>query len=258
MRAACSTACPAALGRSRPASSPAGGAERTAPAALQNQQPVVRQRQNAAPPVTLPIGDGDRRQGQQPRHPQGRQRLRGAQPHDGGWPGALASSRAVCCAARRTGPGVLCPGSLLNFTKGNLARSAASPLQAIMGPSGCGKTTLLDTLAGRLAHTARHTGGPASRSAAYRPKQGGARVEGVPRALAGNSGRFVCAQACCRATSPPAGDIRVNGHKSDLSYGKSAYVTQARVCRCLPASRPCLPASTAAPTRVLLRPCQLR
>lgn len=52
-------------------------------------------------------------------------------------------------------------------------------MMAIMGPSGCGKTTLLDTLAGRLAHTARHTG-----------------------------------------------DIRVNGHKSQLSYGRSAYVTQ--------------------------------
>lgn len=52
-------------------------------------------------------------------------------------------------------------------------------MMAIMGPSGCGKTTLLDTLAGRLANSAQHTG-----------------------------------------------DIRVNGNKSDLSYGRSAYVTQ--------------------------------
>ena len=48
-----------------------------------------------------------------------------------------------------------------------------------MGPSGCGKTTLLDTLAGRLASSAQHTG-----------------------------------------------DIRVNGHRSKLTYGRSAYVTQ--------------------------------
>ena len=50
---------------------------------------------------------------------------------------------------------------------------------AIMGPSGCGKTTLLDTLAGRLASSAAHTG-----------------------------------------------DISVNGHKTALSFGKAAYVTQ--------------------------------
>ncbi|PSC72150.1 ABC transporter G family member 11-like [Micractinium conductrix] len=52
-------------------------------------------------------------------------------------------------------------------------------MMAIMGPSGCGKTTLLDTLAGRLASSAQHTG-----------------------------------------------DIRVNGHRSKLTYGRSAYVTQ--------------------------------
>ena len=53
---------------------------------------------------------------------------------------------------------------------------------AIMGPSGCGKSTLLDTLAGRLASSAKWEG-----------------------------------------------EIRVNGHKSKLSYGRAAYVTQDEV-----------------------------
>lgn len=50
---------------------------------------------------------------------------------------------------------------------------------AIMGPSGCGKSTLLDTLAGRLASTAKQSG-----------------------------------------------TVAINGRGSNLSYGRSAYVTQ--------------------------------
>lgn len=108
-----------------------------------------------------------------------------------GWDDVEANRKDVStCLARLDGTATLSwqnlvvtvtdvKGNSRDILKGVSGYVEPNHMMAIMGPSGCGKTTLLDTLAGRLAHTARHTG-----------------------------------------------DIRVNGHKSDLSYGKSAYVTQ--------------------------------
>lgn len=119
-------------------------------------------------------------------------------------------------------------GNVRSILKGIEGYIEPRHMLAIMGPSGCGKSTLLDTLAGRLSHTAT---------------QEGARLGAARHLLDSQAGPTLPVQA----DAPPpllsdrrlllpdpvlalqAGDIRVNGHKSRLSYGRAAYVTQDEV-----------------------------
>lgn len=82
-----------------------------------------------------------------------------------------------------------------------------------MGPSGCGKTTLLGELQGTPCRQ-RGCGWPALHR---RPSR--SCLTGPLSAADTLAGRLA---KSARST----GDIRVNGHKSKLSFGRSAYVTQ--------------------------------
>ena len=87
-----------------------------------------------------------------------------------------------------------------------------------MGPSGCGKTTLLGEILA-CGHSSANVGMQLLQAAVWQP---------------------ACCADCARLPARPAdtlagrlahtakhtGDIRVNGHKSKLSFGRSAYVTQ--------------------------------